>query len=51
MTLVESKALQGEPLTIKIWLGQLQSSPIAGTISPQSGTHNKEPSPKKQQKA
>ncbi len=51
MTLVESKALQGEPLTIKIWLGQLQSSPIAGTISPRPGTRNKQSSPKKQQKA
>lgn len=63
LTLLESRALQGNPLTIKIWLGQLPTLPEASSLSvpslpvPSTLAASKMPigtpssPPKKQQKA
>jgi ArsR family transcriptional regulator len=53
LTLVESRALQGNPLTIKIWLGQLPKLPEASSLSTAPKMPIGEPNspPKKQQKA
>lgn len=54
LTLIESRDLQGDPLTIKIWLGQLYKNPqtaSAPSTAEKPAVHSEKPSPKKQQKA
>lgn len=58
LTLLESRTLQGDPLTIKIWLGQLPTLPEASSLpapslseTPKMGAGTSYSPPKKQQKA